>query len=885
MALFDILVTFVILLLSGQGPANRPSGEKTNAGPVQARRADNSQVTMPHVLGIPRFQAPADVSLPAWVKLELELDARGRVVAAKAVGLQGRPAAVMEQAAKSLVFTPARKNGKPLACRIHYWFQVRPGRDEPGQKSPSRHTEESMNRTQSPRVSKRQGSPRQTSRRPEDPAEGDTKEPAMGDVEGQRQGPRPGAHPSKDGTAHSPRRPSAPVKDSKQVPVRQRHVVRVPEYHTEVRAERPLTASSDRKVRAKDFMLLPRRTPADMLLMVPALHISQHSGSGKGHQIFLRGFDAEHGQDVALYLEGVPLNQSSHVHGIGYTDLHFLIPEAVQRMDVLKGPYDPRYGDYAVAGAINFILKDRVEKSYVAADGGSFRTLGATLVYSPRVTWMNALVALQTFRTDGFSLNGKWSGFRTLAKLSRPFAAGKLSVVAAGYASDWKAPDAVPQRLVESGQVDFYGGLDDSDGGGAHLGHLSVHYDQVGAKDRFEALAYLSHIRTDIFTNYTYFLQFPDHGDQTEQSDSRWVMGAKSLYRRDLRLGKVGLRLTMGGGWRYDDATTKIYRTQQRRRWDRAQDLHIMVHDLSAHFMGELLPAQWVRILCGIRYDWFLFDVEGVQDFVRPSGALIEDQTVAGLAGKGALQPKASVIFSPLDMLDIFLNYGTAFHSPDARDPVLNAAEKIPLAYAGEVGLRIRYSRYLDMALSGWGAYLQQEVFFDPTEGRSIDQGRSRRLGSELEIRFSLDPWLYVYADLAYTDARLIDSNQPLIGSPKWLSQAGAVGRWTVPWGPALTKGSRLQGGFRLRYIGRRYLAQGKLGEDALIADLLVGWDTRYFGLELSFSNLFDSRWKDAQFFYQSRATLDEPLGGVADKHFTAGSPFEAKATVKLYLP
>ncbi len=853
------------------GAAARPAAPKQ----AQRRRSNGSDrnVTMPRVVGMPHFQAPADIKLPDRVILELELDAQGKVLAAKALGLSGRPAQIMETAALSLGFEPATKNGQPVACRIHYVFEIRRPKSRPDQTG--------SGTTTKARSAEDATTPSQAAAKP---AQGHGRAAPRQQKVGSRVVGRPSRRKAPGARGRTSK--AAPkVHREAQAAAPRKAGKALPEYHTEVSAFRPLTATSDRTVRSKDFMLLPRRTPADMLLMVPALHISQHSGSGKGHQIFLRGFDAEHGQDVALYLEGVPLNQSSHVHGIGYTDLHFLIPEVVQEMNVLKGPYDPRYGDYAVAGAIGFVLKDRVDKSYVSVDGGSFRSLGATLVYSPQVQWISALVAIQAFRTDGFSQIGAWRGMRGLAKLSRPFASGKLSVIAAGYASDWKAPDAVPERLVDQGEVDFFGGLDDTDGGGAHLGHLSIHYDQTGTRERFSALAYLSHMRTDIFTNYTYLLQFPDHGDQTEQSDRRWVMGAKTLYRRDVMLGKVGLRMTMGAGWRYDDANTAIYRTQKRIRWDRAQDLHIMVHDLDAHFMADLHPAGWVRVLVGLRYDWFLFDVDGVQDFVRPSGAIIEDQTVAGLAGKGAWQPKASVIFSPFDMLDLFVNYGTGFHSPDARDPVLNAAEKIPLAYSGELGIRFRYTRYLDVAISGWGAYLQQEVFFDPTEGRSIDQGRSRRLGTELEVRFSLDPWLYVYGDLAYTDARLIDSNQPLLGSPKWLCQGGAVGRWTVPWGPDLTKGSRIQGGFRLRYIGRRYLAQGRLGDDALLADLLLGWDNRYFGIELSLSNLFNTQWKDAQFYYTSRSSLDEPLGGVADKHFTAGSPFEAKATLKVYLP
>ncbi len=789
---------------------------------------------------------------PVQVTLELVLDEQGKVEEARAPGVSGKLAEAALAAARKLVFRPAMWRGKPVACRIRYvLFVVPPRRDVP--RGPSAARAAAGTNVESPGSKERQQKP---------------------PVGGKRRSRAPGRESRQARAAGGRGAGRSTV----------RAVRPLVEYGTVVQAERPLTASSDRVVRARDFLLLPRRTASDMLLMVPALHISQHSGSGKGHQLFLRGFDAEHGQTVALFFEGVPLNASSHVHGIGYTDLHFLIPAAMKAMEVLKGPYDVRFGDYAIAGSINFVMADELPHPYVQVGGGSFRTLNASVLFSPHIPGLKALVALEGFRTDGFVENGYWRGLRGLAKVGRQWGRHKLWAVAAGYASTWQAPDAVPERLVETGAVDFYGGLDDSDGGAAGRGQISLHYRWKGPKSSFQTLAYLVRQETSVFTNYTYFLQFPEHGDQTEQDDARWTTGASAEWSRDLQLGPVGLRLLAGGQWRYDLVAANLYRTERRRRWDVGQEMLYDIHDLGMYSSVEVLPVRWARAVVGLRYDYFSFRVDGVQDFVRPSGALEEDRPVTGVAGRGVFQPKATLVLSPHRLVDVFLNYGIGFHSPDARDPVLNPDEEIPVAHAGELGVRFRWRPYLDVAAAVWSCYQESDVFFDPTEGRSVDQGQSIRVGGELEVRSSLGP-VYLYADLSYTYARLLDQGQPPIGSPSWLFQGGGVFRWHIRKGPGLTRGSLLKAGLRIRYVGERYLAEAATGEAATLLDALVAWDTRWFGLELSATNMLNARWKDAQFYYTSRASLDEPLGGVKDRHFTAGSPLSVQAALRVYVP
>ena len=640
-----------------------------------------------------------------------------------------------------------------------------------------------------------------------------------------------------------------------------------------VLAHRPVTASSDRVVRARDFILFPRQTASDLMLMVPQLHISQHSGGGKGHQIFLRGFDAEHGEDVALFLEGVPLNEPSHVHGIGYTDLHFLIPETVARMVVLKGPYEPSHGDFSTAGTVNFIIKDRVDKPYISFKGGSFHTFEKTLVFSPKVKGMDFLFAFQAYFTKGFTDHADWKAFKGLAKLTRRFSKGKLSLLWTGYGSDWYAPDTVPEAAVRAGKVDFYGGMDATDGGASQRQHFSLHYSLKTRDQKLDARAYLYRRRTVVYSNYTYFLRFNDKGDQTEQGDKRWVYGAQVEWASNRKVGSSLFAFRIGGGFRGDDIRLELWRTQSRKRWDPAALYDLQVHNFNVFARLEWIPLKWFRAVLGGRFDYFLFEAAGRQDRQLPSGAIEDDAlAIQGVRGKEVVSPKLSLIFSPMAIFNVFINYGTGFHSPDARDPVNNPGLSIPRDHALELGFRLKAARRIDIAGSGWMVYQEDEQFFDPLLGRSVGLGSSIRVGGELELRARILPWLYGYLDFSYTNARLTASGDPVVSSPRLLLRTGFT----------LRHPSGFKACLRFRVVGPRPLAEGQLSESAYLLDLLAEYTWRFITVGFNIENLLFLKWKDAQYFYVSQYDPNAAIAPKPGMHFTAGTPFALKAHLKL---
>jgi outer membrane receptor protein involved in Fe transport len=649
-------------------------------------------------------------------------------------------------------------------------------------------------------------------------------------------------------------------------------------YETTIIGSRGLTASSDQLIRNRDFLLFPRKTPSDLLLMVPQLHISQHSGSGKGHQIFLRGFDAEHGQDIYIGYSGIPLNEPSHVHGIGYTDLHFIIPEMIKTIEVLKGPYDVRYGNFATAGSVNFILKDSLKHSYISSEAGFFSTIQNTLVLSKKFSGLKTIFTVQQFSTKGYTSFGNWSGYRLFGKISKKLKYGKLSLNISSYESSWNSADAIPVRAVDSGLIDFYGGIDSSDGGSSRRDHIGLSWEKKTENGNLKSNIYFVNRNSTIFTNYTYFLNNPTYGDQTEQGDSRYIYGGR--VEKNWKTGKF--KFLAGVVYRSDNIKLNFYRTENRIRWDTGADVHGNIMDAGTYLRMKIKPTKWFNIIAGLRHDYLWFKTEGVQDFVLPSGAIIEEQPCNGSNSQNIFSPKLSFIITPVKDLNIFFNSGTGFHSLDMRDAVLNPQQEIPIAYAGEVGIRTKLWKKLDIAGAFWGTYLEQEIFFDPTLGKSINLGESQRTGFEFEARLKIFRWLSSSLDGSYTNSKLINSSDPIPNSPSFLFRGVISVRKkfrSENW-----YGGILSMGFRARYIGERDLQEGYKSEPVNLYDLLVRYRFKRFSLQLTINNLLNTKWKDAQFYYSSRVSLNEPDIGYKCYHFTAGTPFSVKLLLKVNL-
>jgi outer membrane receptor protein involved in Fe transport len=666
------------------------------------------------------------------------------------------------------------------------------------------------------------------------------------------------------------------------------------DYQTIVTGKRELTAASSRRVRDRDFLLRARLRPADILQAVPGLYVNQHAGGGKANQYFLRGFDADHGTDVLLTVDGVPVNMVSHGHGQGYADLNWVIPELVKRVEVHKGPYSAEHGDFATAGAVNLVTRDDAESNQLTLEAGSFNTYRALVVTNPGVGDLHTLLAGQAYGTDGpFQSPERLQRYSLFSRVTARVApSANLAATFTAYGSGWNASGQVPNREVSAGRLDPFGSVDPTEGGGSqrHAAQLAL---TAATDDGGDVLvmAYLAQYRLSLFSNFTFFSADPVNGDMIEQRDERTLGGLSGRYRFLHRAGKVELRGTFGIQLRTDSISNSLYRSRARERLAPAVDARIRQGSLGLYAQEDVRLTPWLRAVVGLRADTFGFDVDD----------RLEDLETLGARGSGVrqasiLSPKASLIVDALPSTTLFLNYGHGFHSNDARGTTRSPDPVTPLtrAIGAELGARTALFDRVDVAGALFLLDLESEIVWVGDEGTTEARGPTRRVGAEAELRLTLLPWLFADADATVSRATFTRSPP----------DANAV-----PLAPTLIVGGGISARHPLGISGRvglLHLADRPATEDRFLVaqgftrvDATLGYRHRLFEVNLSVQNLADTRWREAQFANVSRlphevdegscppgtrpVSADGAFLGCEDLHFTPGAPINARVSLTAY--
>jgi outer membrane receptor protein involved in Fe transport len=626
-----------------------------------------------------------------------------------------------------------------------------------------------------------------------------------------------------------------------------------------VEAPPPVAASSQVLIPAEDFELRPHGRPADIARLVPGLVIGQHAGGGKSEQYFLRGFDADHGTDVALFVDGVPVNLRSHAHGQGYADLHFLIPETVGRVEAFKGPYHVELGDFATAGAVNFVTLDVVPENLVQVSVGSFSTHRYLGLLSPTRDALRTLVAIEAYFTDGpFERPQRFQRFNGFAKASATLGEGlDLALSASHYRGAWFASGQVPLRAVRAGLIDRFGAIDDSEGGSTQRTVLNgVLRWRPAENDVVTLQAYAQYYALDLFSNFTFFLEDPVNGDGIVQSDRRWVGGVDARWQRRRAPLGVPLITTLGFQYRIDTPRVVLGRQADRQRLGRTQDVNIVEQSYSPFLKLDAQPLPWLRLVGGARGDIFHFEV---RDNLDDAG-----ERQDGNATRAVPSAKANVILGPWARTELFGNVGTGFHSNDARSVIADpSGVALPQARGWEVGVRTRPVRRLELSASYWELAVESELVFVGDEGTTEIRGPSRRRGVEVAGRLALLDWLILSGDVTASRARFTNGDAvPL--APRLTARGDLTVR--LPWG--------LSASLEVRHLGERYASEDREQTARGYTLVDVGGRYRYKSLEvfLTLENLLDVDYREAQFFFTSRLR-GEPAAGVDDIHFTPGQP------------
>jgi outer membrane receptor protein involved in Fe transport len=629
-----------------------------------------------------------------------------------------------------------------------------------------------------------------------------------------------------------------------------------------VTAPPPLASSSEQMIPGRDFELRPQGRPADVLRLVPGLIINQHQGGGKAEQYLLRGFDADHGTDLAIFVDGVPVNLRSHAHGQGYADLHFLIPETVRAVDVLKGPYFPEFGDFGTAGVVKFITRDYVDENTLEIGGGSFNTQRYLALLSPTKDRVKTLIAVEGYRNDGpFEHPNGYVRFNAFAKATTTLAEEmRLSLWGSHYRAEWHGSGEVPARAIRAGLIDRFGAIDPNEGGYTERTNLNLDYQwAIGENQRLTVNAFASYYALSLFNNFTLFLNDPDNGDMINQRDHRWVAGFDAQYELTAKPLGMPLVSTVGLQYRIDTPRVVLQSAIQRHPISRVQDVDIVEQSLSPFVKLDLVPVEKVRLVTGARGDIFTFDVD---ERVKAAA----DAPRSGAVTRARPNVKANLILGPWARTGLFGNFGTGFHSNDARAVVANPnLEALPTATGYEFGIRTRILPRTELFATYWFLDLDSELVFVGDEGTTEARGKTHREGVEAGLKIRLLDWLTFTGDVTYTaNAEFVDTGFPIPLAPKLTARADLTAR--LPWG--------LSSSFEMRHIGDR--VADDFGHHTARGYTLFNLTSRYryknWEAFLSIENLTNVDWREAQFFFTSRLP-GEPAEGVDDIHFTPGTP------------
>jgi outer membrane receptor protein involved in Fe transport len=610
----------------------------------------------------------------------------------------------------------------------------------------------------------------------------------------------------------------------------------------------------------------PVNSAQELLRKVPGLLIGQHAGGGKAEQIFLRGFDIDHGTDINISVDGMPVNMVSHAHGQGYADLHFLIPELMGKIDFDKGPYQANYGNMATAGYVAFTTKEKLDASQFSVEGGQFghwRTLTQLnlLHTNNKAAWLAA---------DYNATNGYFESpqqFKRLNLMGKFTSAlpndGKLSVLISHFNSSWNASGQIPQRAVDNNTINWFGAIDDTEGGQTSRFNLLVKYQKkLSEKTSIRSNTYFTKYDFELYSNFTFFLNDSANGDQIKQKEERNIFGTDFNISHQLGSQFSHTKLYAGIGLRYDDINdVELSRTANRKTTLRTVQLgDIQETNGFAHLGITFQKGKWL-INPALRADYFNFNY---------SNQLLPTYQSAQLH-RTILSPKLNVMYQLKPNTQLFFKAGRGFHSNDTRVIMSQQRKQVlPAANGVDAGLVIKPAPRLIVNAALWYLYLQQEFVYVGDEGIVEPGGRTARKGIDVGLRYQLGGYLFIQADATYTHARALDE----LKGENFIPLAP---KFTATCNVSLHKSLGWNGSANFRWLGNRPAnADASItAAGYAIMDLNVGYNWPKFQAGVVIQNLLNTRWKETQFATNSR--LQNEPAPVEEIHFTPGTPFNAR--------
>ncbi len=678
-------------------------------------------------------------------------------------------------------------------------------------------------------------------------------------------------------------------------------------------ADQPLSAASSKNIRKIDIETRPVKSSQDLLKLVPGLITAQHAGGGKAEQMFLRGFDADHGTDINISVDGIPVNMVTHAHGQGYADLHFLIPEVVDDIGVYKGPYFARFGNLATAGAVEFKTRDVLKNNLIKLEGGMFNTGKFTMLYQlgKGSEEQNGYAAVQYYRTDGpfenplnlnrFNVYGKY--FTNLSHSSR------LTISLSSFSSTWNASGQIPERAVKQGIITRFGSIDNMEGGNTSRTNFSALYEQKDDNNNiFSVQAYLCDYSFRLYSDFTFFLQDTINGDMIEQTESRFMHGLNANYKTFIEKGGIVFKTSFCTGYRGDDIDVVLWHSPGRVRKVNFSQATVRERNIFAYISEEIVRSARFRVQAGLRADFLTFSVD---DLV---GSALDTASTglphaSGYASQMILNPKLNIVYTLLPNLDFYINTGTGFHSNDARnvilsqkavelagvfrregmteeqideklaslhfDPAQRNVTTLPRALGAELGCRTQLIKNFNLAASLWYMYLESEFVYVGDGGYAELSNPTTRVGLDVEGRYRITDWLWADLDMTLSDGRIT-------GSPEGLNYIPLAPRVTVTGGLSMPDFYGFDATLRFTHIGDRPANEDNtvVAYGYTVVNLGLAYHLNKFTFSATVENLTNTDWNEAQFDTESR--LKWETKPVSEIHFTPGNPINIQCGISM---
>jgi hypothetical protein len=622
-----------------------------------------------------------------------------------------------------------------------------------------------------------------------------------------------------------------------------------------------------RNLQQIDLKINPVQNSQELLKKVPGLFIAQHAGGGKAEQIFLRGFDIDHGTDIAISVDNLlPLNMVSHAHGQGYADLHFIIPETVKNIDFEKGSYNAARGNFATAAYVNFVLQDKIQSNSLIFETGKFQTNRIAGLFKLNDSEKsNSYFAGEYVSSDGYFEHPQdFSKYNALLKYNYNFNAySGLKCTGSFFTSRWNASGQVPQRAIDAGTINRFGAIDPNEGGETGRSNVMIQYFlSKKAHQLFKVTGFYSNYNFVLYSNFTFFLNDSINGDQIKQKENRNIYGLETSWTNHFN----NLEWNFAVGARIDDVNdSELSHTKNR---------NILLERKSLGDINEQNVYSYLKL------NWFTqkldIDLQARADYFNVSyrNKLASDPLIHH--SEFLVSPKFNAYYNFNESIQVYAKTGLGFHSNDTR--LLNQSPDEDLlirSFSADLGFQFKIGDHSLIHFGAWYIDLEDELVYVGDEAVVESSGHTQRNGLEAGWRWLPFSWFSLDAEGSYTIAKTVDD-------PEGQNYVPLAAKWNSSGGISIHNIKNFSIGLRYRYLGDRPANEDYsiIAKGYQLIDGNINYKYKNFNFSFIAENILNQEWNEAQFATLSRLQYESVP--VEEIHFTPGAPFNFRMKVQV---